>query len=320
MSVNAVDCTGLNPTQIANLVKNGVQYVGRYLSHSSWKGLNAGEVANIKAAGLQIFSIYESNPTSASYFSAAKGKSDALDAYNLAKSVGQPEGTAIYFTVDYDAQAGDLPAILAYFQGIQSVLASYKIGAYGSFTVLNYLHQNNAADYWFQTVAWSNGQRCSFNNIYQFQCDKVFAGVNVDFDNLEQSDIGDWGATTNQKAVEKVSVQEVLNSDYVGKTLTSKVDGLWYYNTPRWDVCDGTGNKGDAWAITKELTVNGGRMVQCSDGKYRTADPAYVDVSPKPMEWPYTIQVDNISLKEAQEIVIWIGTNYKNAKAQGVAK
>lgn len=193
MTVNAVDCTGLNPTQIADLVKNGVKTVGRYLSQSSWKGLTLGEVANIKAAGLQIFSIYESNPTKASYFSADKGKSDALDAVSLAKCVGQPEGTAIYFTVDYDAQTCDLKAILSYFQAVKANLSGYKVGAYGSFTVLNYLHENNAADYWFQTVAWSNGNRCNFLNLFQYQCDKQLAGVNVDFDNLEKDDIGAWG-------------------------------------------------------------------------------------------------------------------------------
>lgn len=117
-----------------------------------------------------------------------------------------------------------------------------------------------------------------------------------------------------------INVQSVPNSDYVGKTLTSKVDGLWYYNTPKWDTCDGTSKKGDSFIITDELMVNGGRMVQCHDGKYRTADPAYVDVNPKPLEWPYTVQVDGVTLKEAQEIVIYIGQNYKNAKAQGVAK
>lgn len=193
MSVNAVDCTGLSPAQIAILVKNGVKTVGRYLTYSTWKGLNVGEVANLKAAGLQIFSIFESNPTNASYFSADKGKSDALDAIALAKTVGQPEGTAIYFTVDYDAQAATFPAILAYFQAVKANLSGYKVGAYGSYTVLNYLHQNNAADYWFQTIAWSNGQHCSFLNIYQFQCDKVLGGVSVDFDNCEKADIGAWG-------------------------------------------------------------------------------------------------------------------------------
>lgn len=196
MTINAVDCTGLNPSQINTLKSNGVNTVGRYLSHSSWKGLSVGEVANIKVAGLQIFSIYESNPTKVSYFTADKGKSDAIDAISLAKSLGQPEGTAIYFTVDYDANSADLPAILAYFKAVKTNLTGYKVGAYGSYTVLNYLHDNNAADYWFQTVAWSSGQHCSFLNIYQFQCDKTLGGVSVDYDNLEKADIGSWGQPT----------------------------------------------------------------------------------------------------------------------------
>jgi hypothetical protein len=315
--VNAIDCTGLNPTQISNLAKQGIKYVGRYLSRSTWKGLSLGELANIKAAGMQIFSIYETNPTSASYFSAAKGAADAADAVNLAKSVGQPEGTAIYFTVDYDAQAGDLANILSYFKAIRANLGNYKIGAYGSFTVLNYLQQNNAADYWFQTVAWSHGQHCSFLNIFQYQIDKTNwngTGANVDLDNLEKNDIGAWGQ------VENVTIVDVPNSEYVGKTLTSKVDGLWYYNTPKWDTCDGTSNKGDSWVITKEIMCNGGRMVQCHDGKYRTASPQYVDVNPKPSDWPYSVNIEGITLKQAQEIVIYIGENYKNANAVGVAK
>lgn len=315
---NAVDLAGkLNATTAANLVKNAITHVGRYLSHTTWKGLDPVEVNAIKGAGLQIFSIYETNPTSVSYFTPDKGKSDALDGIALAQAVGQPTGTTIYFTVDYDVQPADYPAILAYFQAVKTNLSGYKLGAYGNYAILNFLHSNNAADYYFQTCAWSGGQRNNFLNIYQYQCDKQNwnnTGLNVDLDNVEKDDIGAWGQ------VEQVTVAEVPNSDYIGKTLTSKVDGLWYYNTPKWSTCDGTSNKGDSWIITKELTVNGGRMLLCHDGKYRTADSQYVDVTPKPLEWPYTVQVDGVTLKEAQEIVIYIGQNYKNAKAQGIAK
>ena len=195
--VNAVDCTGLNEIQISNLAKNGIKYVGRYLSRSTWKGLSLGEIANIKAAGMQIFSIYETNPTYAGYFVPGKGKSDATDALTLAKAAGQPEGSAIYFTVDYDAQAADLANILNYFREVSAQLDGlYHVGAYGSFTVLNYLHENNAAEYWFQTVGWSRGQRCNFLNIFQYQVDKTNwngTGANVDLNDLEKSDIGAWG-------------------------------------------------------------------------------------------------------------------------------
>lgn len=226
MTVNAVDCTGLSPSSIANLVKNGVKTVGRYLSHSTWKGLSLGEVANIKAAGLQIFSIYESNPTKASYFVTGKGKSDALDAMALAKAVGQPEGTAIYFTVDFDCQGADFPKILAYFKEIKANLVGFKVGAYGSFTVLNYLHQNNVADYWFQTVAWSNHQVCSFLNIYQSQCDTKVAGVPVDIDQLMTSDIGAWGQ-------QQIKHEAVSPAKPVTPNVTQPLYGVVIVNKPK---------------------------------------------------------------------------------------
>lgn len=199
--VNAVDCTGLNQTQITGLANNGIKYVGRYLSHSSWKGLTNNEATMLKTAGIDIFSIYETNPTSLTYFTESKGKSDALDAIALAQEVGQPTGTAIYFTVDYDAQPAHFPAILAYFKAIKENLSGFKLGAYGSYAVLNFLHDNNIADYYFQTVAWSQGQRNNFLNIYQYQCDKTLAGVNVDYDNLEKEDIGSWGQVQPPKIV-----------------------------------------------------------------------------------------------------------------------
>lgn len=225
MTVNAVDCTGLSPSQISALSKNGVKTVGRYLSRSIWKGLTVGEVANLKAAGIQIFSIYETNPTKASYFSAATGRTDAEEAIAMAKVVGQPEGSSIYFTVDYDAQAADLKDILAYFQAVKASLSDsgYKVGAYGSFTVLNYLHQNNAADYWFQTVAWSNGQHCSFLNIYQFQCDKTLGGVSVDYDNLEQDDIGAWGQAVIKPAAQSAAKPVIKQIGVVTLTMHSVI-------------------------------------------------------------------------------------------------
>lgn len=206
--VNAVDCTGLNQTQITNLANNGVKYVGRYLSHSTWKGLTNVEATMIKTAGMDIFSIYESNPTSPSYFTEVKGKSDAIDAISLAQSVGQPSGTAIYFTVDYDAQPKDFPAILAYFQSVKANLGEFKLGAYGSYAVLNFLYSANIADYHFQTVAWSHGQHCNFLNIYQYQCDKQNwnnTGVSVDLDNLEKNDIGAWGIMGEQPKILYIS-------------------------------------------------------------------------------------------------------------------
>jgi hypothetical protein len=190
--VNAIDCaTKLNATSAKALAKAGVTHVGRYLGHS-WKGLELNEVDAIKGAGLKIFSIFEKAATKVSYFTATQGKSDALEADNLALALGQPQDTAIYFTVDYDAQAKDFPAILAYFKAVRANLITYKMGVYGSYSVLTYLQSQGIGDYYFQTYAWSGNNRCKFNHIYQFQNGKTLAGISVDFDNLEKPEIGAW--------------------------------------------------------------------------------------------------------------------------------
>ena len=60
---------------------------------------------------------------------AAAGTSDGAVAYAQAIAVGQPEGTAIYFAVDYDATSSDYAAIEAYLKAAQQQLGSgYKAG------------------------------------------------------------------------------------------------------------------------------------------------------------------------------------------------
>lgn len=193
--VKAIDCaTKLNSTHTANLSKNGVSHVGRYLGHS-WKGLEKVEVESVKGAGLNIISIFEKASNKLSYFTYAQGKADAIEATGYAEAVGQPHGTAIYFTVDFDAQPNDFGAILDYFKGVRDNLKNYSVGAYGSHYTLCFLKPQNVVKYFFQTVAWSHGLQCDFNHIFQYQCDTTLVGISVDLINLVQGEIGAWGNT-----------------------------------------------------------------------------------------------------------------------------
>jgi N-acetylmuramoyl-L-alanine amidase len=117
-----------------------------------------------------------------------------------------------------------------------------------------------------------------------------------------------------------IEVASVQKSEYVGRKLIVKADGLPFYDEPRWDKSTGKSGAGHAFIITEELTVNGARMLRCHDGKYRTADPAHVSVTPKPSDWPYSVSIDGVTHAEAAEIVAYIGAKYKNAKAEGKAK
>lgn len=229
---NGIDCASkLIASTAKGLKAAGVDYVGRYLGPSnSWKALTASEVTAINEAGLKIWSIYETSPTSKAYFSKSKGESDAKAAASYAESIGQPKGTPIYFAVDYDAQTADLPAILAYFQGARSASTDYKVGAYASYSVLSYLHDHSAADFYWQTYAWSRGNQAHFACLYQHQNGVSVAGVSADLDQI-LSTIGGWTntvATTLLESGSKGSAVKTLQEN-LNKVLNIKLatDGIF---------------------------------------------------------------------------------------------
>ncbi|AFM39383.1 protein of unknown function (DUF1906) [Desulfosporosinus acidiphilus SJ4] len=188
--MNGIDCVArLDTTGVQNLKKLGNLAIGRYLGYTlGWpKSLTPDEVKVVHDAGLAIFLIWESNPTSAGYFSYDKGVADAKQAITEAGFLNVPSGTAIYFTVDFDAQAGDMAVIQDYFRGVRDGLSGqYLTGIYGSFSVMKTIQ----ADRYFQTYAWSAGQVAP-NHIYQYNNNVSLAGILVDQDYVN-NDAGLW--------------------------------------------------------------------------------------------------------------------------------
>lgn len=190
--MNGIDLsTRLTDATCATLQQNGITHVGRYLSNS-WKGLTPSEVSSIQKSGLHLFSIYEQGGTLASYFKKEQGVQDAYVSYKLAQSYGQPEGTAIYFAVDYDAQPNDYAGILNYFQGLKDTLSSYKVGVYGKYEVIQLIQSKGLAEYYFQTYAWSHGQHAKNIHLCQYQNDVSKFGLQVDLVNVENVSCGTW--------------------------------------------------------------------------------------------------------------------------------
>lgn len=191
----AVDTTvSLSGAQARALQRQGIAAVGRYLgrkTHGWAKAITPAEARAITDAGLKIFSIWESNPTRAGYFTRAQGVSDARQAVEEARWVGQPGGSTIYFTVDYDAAPADLPAISAYLDGVREGLAgAYRLGVYGGLLVIHSV----SADHYWQTIAWSRGELSAKADVYQIEVDTVLAGMDVDIDNIYR-DPGWWTVT-----------------------------------------------------------------------------------------------------------------------------
>ena len=170
------------------LKQNGIKFVGRYYSRTTkiaGKKLTPDEALLISRNGLELVAVYEDGPTSYSYFSADRGTADAQGAIQQAQSVGQPQGSAIYFTVDYDAQPNEIAAnITAYFKAIDAAMAgTYAVGVYGSGATCSAITNAQLASFaWLaQSTGWTGYTDFSAWNIKQGPEQSV-CGLNSDLD------------------------------------------------------------------------------------------------------------------------------------------
>jgi hypothetical protein len=144
------------------LLSSGISFVGRYYSrttHIEGKKLTLSEAQLLSESGLQLVAVYEDGPTDYDYFSADRGTADANGAIAQAQAIGQPKGSAIYFTVDYDASFEEIRAnITEYFTAINTAMAGlYEVGVYGSGSVCSAITEAGLAQLaWLaQSSGWS---------------------------------------------------------------------------------------------------------------------------------------------------------------------
>jgi hypothetical protein len=188
--------TPLRAVTASAFSEQGYTFVGRYLAPAGlWKRLTAAEARIITNAGLYIVSLFERGASRAAE-GAAAGAEDGSAALQLAREVGQPEGSAIYFAVDYDAQPEDYDAIEAYMRAADEQLTGYELEAYGSYDVIRMLRDRGVIrpDGGMQTYAWSRGKLVAAPRIFQGEND-VFVN-DVGIDRCESNgDAGGWKAS-----------------------------------------------------------------------------------------------------------------------------
>lgn len=159
MALGCDTATVITESKLQTLINGGYTFVGRYLG----RYFTSEEKDRITRGGLFIVSLYEGNPTHIGYFTESQGRTDATNAIAKAQSLGQPSGTPIYFTVDYDASASDVSGgIRIYLQAIKAVFAEkgnpYKLGLYGSGAVLTYFQNTYTYTWLAGATAWRGSQ------------------------------------------------------------------------------------------------------------------------------------------------------------------
>lgn len=189
------DCSSITDA----IVASGRTFVCRYYANSGAKRLSATELQNLRGAGLKVVTIWEDGrPTSASYFSFAKGVDDGTSAYHDALQIGHPSSAPIYFAVDYDASDAHLAGgINDYFNGIAMGIKTAAnggpgnpIGIYGSGATCRYALSRGWARYtWLALSSGWRGHDFPDWNIRQ-STGTTYGSIAVDFDESSSDDFG----------------------------------------------------------------------------------------------------------------------------------
>jgi hypothetical protein len=214
------DCaTPLTAALASKFKSDGYEFVCRYLVPNGWKMLTRAEAEAVSAAGLQIISVFETTADRALGGYAA-GLSDGAQAIQSARVVGQPKGTRIYFAVDFDATALQMPTVIDYIRGCSTATPEYSTGVYGSASVVQAVRAAGACSGYWQTYAWSRGVKNSGIHVYQYQNNITVNGIGIDLDESYGGE-GWWNTLTGGE------VDEMLSADNANKIIRF-LSAAWY--------------------------------------------------------------------------------------------
>lgn len=210
--MNIIDLsTPLSTNKISCLKAQGVECIIRYYTRNlnSTKLLRQDEAKRIVSSGLHIAVVYQDTNNELQHFSKSLGIKAGNAAYAYARNaIGQPEDSAIYFSVDHNFDAADIASHIApYFEGVNEAFvaagggqAEYRIGVYGSgLTCKSLLDANLVSLTWLAgAMGWRDSKKFFESNkwnLRQFASEEILCGVKVDRD-IANTDNPDFGQFT----------------------------------------------------------------------------------------------------------------------------
>ncbi len=201
--------------KLAALKVLGIETIIRYdnrLGPHGEKQVKSDEAQAIADAKMRLAIVYEGAGDKVSQFSEGLGYLDAKYSRQRAPERGQPDGSAVYFAVDFDATAGQVESrIIPYFQGVKRAFeeegggADLRVGVYGSGLVCRTVKETDLADLtWIScSMGWAESRAFLAAGDYTLRqhTPKTIAGLDTDPNDInpDVTDIGDfvpWGGTT----------------------------------------------------------------------------------------------------------------------------
>ncbi len=196
----AEDVTGrLNALKRAG-IQNIIRYDDRYVS-GDWKQVHPAEAKAIAQHGMGLGIVYEAAGATPSTFSQSSGYLDASYSLAMASKRGQPDGSAVYFAVDFDPTDYQINNLIRpYFHGVyqafgeNQTLPHMRVGAYCSGACADALRVDHPDILIWITCSmgfrgsreWANSGKYTLLQ----KCDITVAGVDCD-GNIASTE--DWG-------------------------------------------------------------------------------------------------------------------------------
>lgn len=214
MTTEGVDALG-HPEPTA-LRAAGRVFVGQYL-----KALSRPRVDAYHAAGIDVVLIAETDGRG-SLGGAARGVQLARAAMVAAAALGAPPAAAIYLAeVDFDPTPAELPIIVDFYRGAQTILAA-RLGGYGGYAAIKAMFDARVVTYGMQTYGWSRGKWDGRAQIQQYLNAQHMAGATVDFDRATTAAFGAWTAAPAPAPAPKPIPSE--DEDMAMKQIISEYD------------------------------------------------------------------------------------------------
>jgi len=163
------------------------------------KTVRQSEVDLLARNGFDLMVVFQHNNSNIASFTTARGISDANRSLDLAASIKQQKGSAVYFGVDGGfGSSQEIAAINTYFGKAGPLVRAggYKIGAYANGQVCTELLKAGLVDYcWLANATGWPGYTSFYNSKNWTMTQglpKDCGGINVDFDvvNANMRDIG----------------------------------------------------------------------------------------------------------------------------------
>ena len=219
MTFTALDANIPLTSRIDCLKSKGIVAVGRYYTKnkSNPKLLSTAEAKALTEGGIRIWAVYQDRQNRIVDFTRDKGLAAGATALAYARDViKQPPGSAIYFSVDFDASRSQYQGgIRLFFQGIAEAFSNgsspYKVGVYASGMVCQSLLDEGLTTYTWLTMSTGFTGTLEFTrsrrwNLLQLQEVKDYCGLmSCDPDTINP-DKPDFGAFLLPAATPAVTV------------------------------------------------------------------------------------------------------------------